>query len=193
MHQFLRLTLPGLVIASLAACGGDDPISYSQPVTINLKAKSSDTVNNVVDDDKSVTSENSNPYGKFISDAKAALGGADPGRIELDATTLTLGAASTGVLGLGEVFTGNVEVNFTMNDTNNTYPAAWDAIAADAGSGPLELTTGFTTDGKSDADLAKIVGGSFKVGIRGPAGANFATKGADADIQVTLTFSAYEE
>lgn len=191
MHLLSRLSLAAVLSLSLVACG-DDPVSYSQPVTINLKAKSDDTVNNVVEDDKSITSENSNPYGKFVGDAKAALGGADPSRIALEATTLTLGAGSTGVLGLGEVFTGNVEVNFTTNDTNNTFPAAWGVVAATVGSGPLELTSGFSTDPVSTTDFAKLLGGSFKVGIRGPAAAGFAAKGADADIQVTLTFVAYE-
>jgi hypothetical protein len=191
MHQILRLSIPALASLTLVACG-DDPVSYSEPVTINLKAKSSETVNNVVADDKGITTENSNPYGSFVANARTALGGKDPSTIALDSTTLTLGAASTGVLGLGEVFTGNVEVNFTTNDTNNTYPAAWGALAATDGSGPITLTSGFDTADVSATDFTKILGGSFKVGIRGPAGANFATKGADADLQVTLTFTAFE-
>lgn len=181
-----------LVALALAACGGDDPVNYSQPVTINLKAKSSDVDNGALADDKAVTTETSNPYGAFVSAARDALGGADPSAIELDAATLTLGASSTGVLELGEVFTGNTEVNFTMNDTNNTYPAAWGAIAATDGSGPLALTTGFTSDGFSTTDFDKLLNGSFKVGIRGPAAAGFAAANADADLQVTLTFTAFE-
>lgn len=184
-------SLTALVTLTLAACG-DDPVRFSEPVTINLKAKSADTTGGVVDDDKGISTENGNPYGKFVGDARAALGGADPGRIALEGATLTLGAASTGVLGLGEVFTGNVEVNFTVNDTNNTYPAAWGPIAATAPSGPLTLTTGFSTDTLSSTDFAKLLGGSFKVGIRGPAAAGFSAKGADADLQVTLTFAAFE-
>ena len=192
MHNAPRLLLPVLISLSLLACGGDDPVSFSQPVTINLKAKSSDTVNNVVADDKSINTENSNPYGKFVNDARAALGGVAPTRIALVATTLTLGTASTGVAGLGEVFTGNVEILFTTNDTNNTYPAAAGPIAAADRSGPIALTSTFDSATISDVDFAKVLGGSFKVGIRGPAGANFATKGADADLQVTMTFSAYQ-
>lgn len=183
--------LAALATLTLAACG-DDPVRFSEPVTINLKAKSSDTVGGVVDDDKGITTENGNPYGRFISDARDALGGADPGRVALEGATLTLGAASTGVLGLGEVFTGNVEVALTVNDTNNTYPAAWGPIAATAPSGPLTLTTGFSTDTLSSTDVAKLLGGSFKVGIRGPAAAGFSAKGADADLQVTLTFAAFQ-
>lgn len=192
MHLPSRLLVPALLSLSLLACGGDDPVGFSQPVTINLKAKSADTVNNVVADAKEVTTENTNPYGKFISDAQTALGGVAPTRIALDATTLTLGTASTGVAGLGEVFTGNVEVLFTTNDTNNTYPAAAGPIAAADRSGPIALASTFDSAGIATVDFAKLLTGSFKVGIRGPAGANFATKGADADLQVTLTFAAYK-
>lgn len=192
MQPLPRLLVPALLAVALAACGDDAPVGFSQPVTINLKAKSADTVNNVVADDKSITSENANPYGKFIADAQTALGGVAPTRIALDATAMTLGTASTGVAGLGEVFTGQVEVLFTTNDTNNTYPAASGAIVATDRSGPITLASTFDSTTIASGDFAKVLGGSFKVGIRGPAGANFATKGADADIQVTLTFSAYE-
>ena len=189
-HRLILSVVSCSLVASLAACG-NDPVSYSQPVTINLKAKSADVANNVVADEKSITSENSNPYGKFVNDARAAIG-KDPSRIALEDATLTLGANSTGVITLGEVFTGATEVNFTTNDTNNTYPAASGVIAATAGSGPLALTTAFSTDPLSTTDFAKLLGGSFKIGIRGPASVGFAGKGADADIQVTLTFSAFE-
>jgi hypothetical protein len=195
MHHHLRLLAPTLAtftVATLAACGGDDPLEYSEPVTINLKVKSSDVVNNALEDDKGITTESGNPYGAFVANARRELGGVDPSRVALDTTTLTLGASSTGVLELGEVFTGNVEVNFTTNDTDNTYPAAWRAFAAADGSGPIELTSGFSTDTLSSADFTKILGGSFKVGIRGPAAAGFAAANVDADLQVTLTFTAFE-
>ena len=190
MHLLSRLSLAAVLTLSLVACG-DDPVSYSQPVTINLKAKSDDTVNNVVEDDKNITTESGNPFAKFVTDARLALGGADPSTIELTATTLTLGAGSTGVLKLGEVFTGNTEVNLTMADTNNTYPAAWGVIEATDGT-TVTLETGFDTETLPDTDYAKVLAAGFKVGIRGPAAAGFAAKGADADIQVTLTFVAYE-
>jgi hypothetical protein len=40
--------------------------------------------------------------------------------------------------------------------------------------------------------MSKLLGGSFKVVIRGPAAATFEAAGADADLQLTLTFAAYE-
>lgn len=186
--------LPTFAFASLAvvAACGDDPLRYSEPVAINLKAKSADTTGGVVSDEKGINTESGNPYGKFVTDAKAQLGGRDPGSIELEATTVLLGAGSTGVTRLGEVYTGNVELLFEMNDTNNSFPAAAGPIAATDAGGPITLASGFGSDGVGSADYAKLLSGSFKVVIRGPAATDFMTKGADADIQVTMTFVAYE-
>ncbi|MEZ4400457.1 MAG: hypothetical protein R3B06_10590 [Kofleriaceae bacterium] len=178
-------------LATVAACS-DDPVRFSEPVGINLKAKSADTTGGVVSDEKGITTESGNPYGKFVSDARAQLGGADPAEIALEELTLTLGAGSTGVTMLGEVFTGDVDVLFVMNDTNNTVPAGRGTIAAATGGGPAPLAATFTSTTLSAADLAKLIGGGFKVAVRGPAGADFATKGADADLQLTLTFAAYQ-
>jgi len=117
--RFLYLTLGSL---ALAGCG-DDPVSYSAPVGINLKAKSANSTNGVVTDEKGINTESGNPFGAFVTDARRELG-RDPGYIDVDEVTVLLGAGSTGVTRLGEVFTGNVEVLFQMNDTNNTYPVA---------------------------------------------------------------------
>lgn len=175
----------------LAGCG-DDALRYSEPVAINLKAKSADTTGGVVSDEKGITTESSNPYGQFINDAKAALDGRDPGSITLEKTEVLLGGNSTGVTRLGEIFTGDVEVLFQMNDTNNSYPAAAGAIAAAAPGGPITLDPGFTSSQVSSEDYAKLLSGSFKIVMRGPAATDFMTKGADADIQITFTFAAYE-
>jgi hypothetical protein len=37
-----------------------------------------------------------------------------------------------------------------------------------------------------------MLGGSFKVVLSAPAATDFASKGAEASLQVTFTFSAYE-
>ncbi len=184
----LGLTLGSL---SLVACGGDDPVSYSAPVGINLKAKSSDTVNNVVTDEKGINTESGNPYGAFVTDARRELG-RDPDQIDVEEVTVLLGAGSTGVTRLGEVFTGNVEILFIMNDTNNTYPVAAGTIAADATGGPLDLGSSFDAGAVPALDYDKLLGGNFKVVMRGPATTGFSTKGADANVQVTLTFAAFE-
>ena len=179
------------VSVALAACGAD-PVQYSEPVGINLKAKSGDVNAATITEDKGITTESGNPYGAFVTNARAKLGGHDPSSIELDDIELLLGAGSTNVTTLGEVFTGTTEVLFIMNDTNNTYPAGSASIAATATSGPLPIAVTFDGAAVPAADYARMLTGSFKVQLRGPASVDFMGKGADADLQVTFTFAAFE-
>lgn len=172
----------------LAACG-DDPVSYSAPVGINLKAKSGDVMNNAISDQKGITTESGNPYGAFVNDTRRKLG-KDPSRIELDQLTLTLGAQSTGVTALDEVYTGDVDVAFIMNDTNNTYDVGH--VIDPRGVGPVDVSVVFDSAAVGDADFVKLVGGSFGVVIRGPAATTFVSKGAEANLQLTFTFAAFE-
>jgi hypothetical protein len=172
----------------LAACG-DDPVSFSAPVGINLKVKSGDVSNNAITDEKGITTESGNPYGAFVNDAHGKLG-KDPARIELDKLTLTLGAQSTGVTLLEQVYTGDVDVAFITNDTNNTYDVGH--IMNPTGVGPASVDVVFDSDAVSPADFVKILGGSFKVVVRGPAAASFSTKGAEASLDLTFTFAAFE-
>jgi hypothetical protein len=181
-----------LIAAVLAVGCGDDPLSYSAPVSINLKAKSGDTQNSVVTDEKSITTENGNPYGAFVSDAQDALGGADPAVIDVDKVEVFLGANSTGVTKLGEVFDGEVDVLFQMNDTDNTYPVATRTLDANTPAGPIEFDLEFPADDIPDGDYDKMLSGSFKVIVRGGAATGFEAKGADADVQTTFTFAAFE-
>jgi hypothetical protein len=186
---FMRLAYLSILV--IAAACGDDPVSYSAPVGINLKAKSSDTANGVVSDEKAINTESGNPYGAFVNDAQRKLGRA-PGEIDVANVELFLGAASTRVTTLGEVFNGTVEVVFQMNDTNNSYPVATAAITAATASGPVAFDATFAAPDVPALDYEKLLNGSFKVITRGPAATEFSTKGAEADLQVTFTFAAYE-
>ena len=181
----LRLACIALL---LSACG-DDPVSYSAPVGINLKAKSDDVVGTAVSDEKGITTESGNPYGAFVSDATRTLG-RSPGAVEIEAVTLTLGANSTGVVALEEVFTGDVNLAFIMNDSDNTYDVG--GIANPAGIGPVGVDVNFESDAVPAADYTRYLNGSFKVVVRGTAATGFAGKGAEADLQVTFTFAAFE-
>ncbi len=179
---------PLLALVLLAACG-DDPVSFSEPVGIELKAKSGDVANMTLTPEKSITTESGNPYGKFVDDATAKLGTA-PGRIEIDAVTLTLGAQSTNVSSLDQVMTGDIAVQFLTNDTNNTFVAGhW---ASPTGLGPVDGDPSFDWDMVGDPDVAKFLSGSFKVVLNAPAAGDFSTKGAEASLQLTFTFSAFE-
>lgn len=176
-------------VVVVAACGGDDPVSYSAPVGINLKAESGSVNGTSISDEKGITTESGNPYGAFIADARAELG-RDPSRIEIDAITLTLGAQSTGVTALEQIYTGDVDVLFLMNDTNNTYPIG--RVANPTGTGPVDVAVLLESDAVSDPDWPKFLGGSFKVVIRGSAATDFEKKGAKADLQLNFTFAAFE-
>jgi hypothetical protein len=183
--------VPLLVPLAVCAACGDDPMSYSAPVGINLKAKSADTMNGVVTDEKSINTESGNPYGAFVGDARARIG-RDPSLIDVERVDIFLGGSSTGVGALGEVFTGNLEVVFQMNDTNNSYSVAAGPITPGTSAGPVGLGIRFRADEVPDADYVKLLGGSFKVIARGPAAPSFMSKGAEVDLQVTLMFAAFE-
>ena len=43
-----------------------------------------------------------------------------------------------------------------------------------------------------DTNVPKLLGGSFKVVLNAPAATDFSTKGAEAELQLTFTFSAFE-
>ncbi len=53
------------------------------------------------------------------------------------------------------------------------------------------MTVAFDSATMTAADYADLVGGAFKVVLTGPAATGFATKGATADMEATLTFVAY--
>jgi hypothetical protein len=180
-----------LISLALCAACGDDPVSYSAPVGINLKAKSADTVNGVVTDEKGINTESGNPYGAFVGDARDRIG-RDPSLIEVEGVELLLGASSVGAAALGEVFAGAVDVLFQMNDTNNSFPVAVGMIGGATTAGPIAFDVRFVGDEIPDLDYVKLLNGSFKVIIRGPAAPSFETKGAEVDLQVTLTFAAFE-
>ena len=178
-----------LSILALPACS-DDPVSYSAPVGISLNAKSGDVANGTITDEKNINTESGNPYGAYISEARAELGG-DPGEITLDETTLEI-VDATGVTTLGEIFAGDVEISFVMNSSNTAYDAAVLGVTADTGAGPVEAHSHFDDATVTDEDWPDFVGGSFKVVLTGPAADGFAAANADANLQATFTFSAYE-
>jgi len=187
----MRFSSFAVVLGVLLLSGCGDPVSFSAPVGINLKTKAGDVRNGVVTQDKGITTESGNPYGAFISEARSELEGKDPGTIEIPSLTLLLGAQSTGVTALEQVFTGKVEVLFVMNDTDNTYPVG--NIENPKGPGPVDLDVTFDSDTITGEDRTKLLGGAFKSVIRGPAATSFAPpNNAEASLQLTFTFEAYE-
>ena len=183
-----RIHLP-LLLLGLAACGAD-PVNYSAPVGIELKAKSGDVSQSAVTEQKDITTESGNPYGAFTSDAVSKLGGHQPSSIDVDQLTLTLGAQSSNVSALEQVLSGDVDVAFLVNDSNNTYDAGH--VTNPTGVGPVAMSPSFDWSTVAATDQSKMLGGGFKVVLRGPAAPTFSGKNADASLQVTFTFSAFE-
>ena len=190
MHRSYCLVVGACAVLSIVVACGSDPVSFSQPVGIELKAKSGDVNNNAISELKDITTESGNPFGAFITAARAKLGNHDPSRIELPMLTLTLGAQSTGVTKLDDVFTGDVDVAFLMNTSSNTYDVGH--VTNPAGVGPDSVDSTFVSTQLSAADYQLLLQGQFKVQVRGPAAAGFQSKGAEASIQATFTFDAFQ-
>ncbi len=181
-----------LLVTSLAACGGDDPISVSAPVGINLKAEEGDVKdNNVISLEKGITTESGNPWGAFITDVEDQLGG-PPADIKLSKLELSLAASSEGVTQLSEVFDGSVDVQFVMNDTGNFFAVADVAIDANTTGRTIALSPSFDFGDYAATDLDKLLNGSFKVVLGATAEAGFKALKAKGELQLTFTFAAYE-
>jgi len=172
---------------TLAACA-DDPISYSDDVGIALKA---DVVDGMVVDEKNINTESGNPYAAFIADARRALG-TDPGSIEVDRVELAIENGSS-IAQLGQVFGGDVEVVFQINDTDRSYLVASGTIRPDLGAQQLAVSfSSAAVDAADAADYPRLVSGGFKVILTGPAAAGFDGTSGTADLQVTFNFAAFE-
>jgi hypothetical protein len=177
---------------TLLACGGADPVAYSEPVGLKLKVSSGDVKGDgTVADDKSINTEVGNPFGAFVQNARAAIGG-DPSDVDIDSIALLLAVDSKSVAELREVFADVIDVQFEMNDTNNLYPAGTTTIAADQEGRELAIEPRFDYGALGVSDQAKFLTGSFKVLIGGRAAPGFASLDAAAELQITLRFTAFE-
>ena len=172
----------------LVGCGSD-PVQYSAPVGIELRAKSDEATGGTVSEQKDITTEVGNPYGAFVTAATTKLNGHAPSLIDVDSLGLGLGAQSSGVAALDEVLIDDVDVAFLVNDSGNTYDVGH--VTNPTGVGPVTVTTSFDWTAVSAADQARMLNGSFKVALRGTAAATFAGKNADATLDLTFTFSAF--
>ncbi len=192
MYQHRSLRLAAALVALIAsACGGGAPLTYSAPVGLSLKAAANDVDAGTITIAKNINTESGNPYGAFIADAQAALGGADPARLEVSGLTVEL-ATSSGTTSLGEVFDGEVAIAFELNSGTVLPVGTRTFVAADA-AGPLAFAVAFDASETADADFADLLGGGFKTVLTGPAATGFDGGGADADLELTLTFAAFEE
>ena len=188
MNRTIYLLTLAVFVLALSACS--DPVSTSSPISLNDKLSSGDVKSGTGTIDKSVTSESGNPWAAFIKDTRDQLGG-DPGDIQLLSATLTLAADSKGVTKIGEVYAGNIDVQFEMNDTNNIYPVAGATVDAEAGR-TVELMPDFDFSTIAEQDLPKLYNGSFDVILTGPVAAGFADANAEARFQMSFVFESFE-
>jgi hypothetical protein len=180
-----------LALALSPACGSDDhAVSHSAPVGINLKVKADEAAKSGTSQaDKGINTESGNPYGKFVSDARAHLM-RDPGRIEVQSVKLMLGAGSKGVTALEQALSGKVEVLFLMSDTNNTFAVA--EVMDPKGPGPIGMRIVFDPVAPKGEDYTRLLNGSFKVVLRAPAPPTLTgKKDFEADLQVTFELAAF--
>src|SRR3954471_3040003 len=147
-----------------AACGGkkkSSPVNFSEPVGISLSAHKQDVTAGVLLVEKNVNTETGNPFGKFVTDAQAALNGNDPSSVGINSLVLTL-TSSSSVAGLEEVFSGPVSVIFVMNASTGSYPAG--TVATVSGTAAT-LSAGFDSSVMSPTDYTAFLGGQFKVAV----------------------------
>ena len=187
-----RLAVLAALSLMVVGCGGDeDPISVSAPVGINLKAEAGDVDNNVITIDKNINTETGNPWGAFVADVDGQLGG-PPGDMELQSLELLLATSSEGYSELRDVFDGTIDVQFEMNDTGNFFPAGSVAIDSTVEGRSIVVAPQFNFANVQATDLDKLLAGSFKVVLSGPAAAGFEAADGKAELQLTFTFAAFE-
>jgi hypothetical protein len=73
---------------------------------------------------------------------------------------------------------------------DNTYEVG--TVNNPSGVGPIEVAIGLAGGDLAPQDFTKYLGGSFKVVARGTAAPGFVAKGAEASLQLTFTFAAFQ-
>lgn len=182
-RNVFSLFLALLVASALTAGCADDPVAYSGVVSTKLSGvKPGDFKNGVASVDKNINTETGNPYGAFLKDARDALGGKDLAEIVVIDAVVRVHADSKNVTTVDPVF-ADLELFIATSDT--TLPIA--TLTGPSGSEvvmPLRDAIDFA------AVQAALVGGDFKVGVRGsavdPLPADF-----DLKLSLDLRFEAY--
>lgn len=177
------LATTAFIALALPACG-DDPVAYSEVVSLKLSGmKDGDFKNNTVSEDKNISTESGNPYAVFLRNAKDALGGKDPGHIEVVSVTVQVHSESKNVTAIDQVL-ADVEV-FIANSAT-TVPVA-NKTTPTGSSVVVPLIANVDYGGVS----ASMISGDFKMGARGT---GIATLPADFDLKLTLDvrFEAFE-
>jgi hypothetical protein len=168
---------------ALAACG-DDPVAYSETVSVKLSGiKNGDIANGQASEDKNINTESGNPYGEFVKRARDRLGGRDPSAIEIIKATVQVHADSKNISTIDAVFS---DIEIFMADSATTIPV-----------GSRATPTGTSVPVPIDDDIdyepvfSSMLGGDFKVGVRGST-VTLPPDDFDLKLTIDLRFTAYE-
>jgi hypothetical protein len=184
----MKLFALSMMVVALVACGGDDPVSYSEPVGLALAAEPGDVSDGWIEDSKNINTESANPYGAFVAAAHEEVGG-EPSHIAVTGATLSIVGAG-GVATLDGIYAGELDVSFVTNGSETRYlVASLDEIPVAASA---ELEVFFDSDDMVAADYADLASGAFKVVLGGAAAAGFHDAGVKVDLSLVLTFEAFE-
>lgn len=178
MSRFIMLAL----LISTAGCG-DDPVAYSETISIRLSGlKNGDIANGQASEDKNINSEEGNPYAAFLKTARSRLG-RDPGLIEIVSATVRVHADSKNISSLDAVF---ADMELFMSDSATTIPFAHrNTISGSSLEFPIDEDINY------EPIMESMLGGDFKVGARG---ATVALPPDDFELKLTLDleFEAFE-
>lgn len=183
----LPLIFTALVVSYCG--GGSDVHSYSEAITIRLKAKESDLKNGVIEDDKNIATETGNPYSFFINNAVKDLG-KGPSSIGVDKMTLILGAGTKGVAAFDDLFSDRVHIFFSNEEKTKTVYVG--TVEKPSGVGPIDVEITASRDELKATLFSEMLSGNFRVGYRGNTGLSEKNGDFDANIEVTIIFAAYE-
>ena len=184
MNRAARVALICAVFPLLLMHCADDPVAYSDVVSLKLSGiKDGDANNGVTTEEKNINTESGNPYGAFLTSARDALDGGEPGRVELSSALVGIHADSKGVAQLDQVFS---RVELFISSSTATYTIG---EASPLTSSAADIT--LAEDVNWEALQSTLVQGDFKVGVRVEVSADMADDW-DAKLFLDLTFSAYE-
>lgn len=179
----MTLLFVSLIGVALGGCA-DEPVAYSEVVSLKLSGiKDGDVKNGVASEDKNINTETGNPYGEFLKNATAALGGAAPARVVMTSALVGVDADSKGVLRIDQVFS---RLELFISSSAGTYPIG---ETTELASSTVEIP--ISEDVDWDGLASMLVQGDFKVGVRGDVNAT-TSKDWDLKLFLNLTFSAFE-
>jgi hypothetical protein len=168
-------------------CAEEGPKLFTAPISLQLDLKESDIQDGVLSRDKNISTEQGNPWSKFVQDAKASLG-RDPTAFEITTAQVTLDAADSENVDAFDDLTTTGELRLVATKTDGEVPIGFARQSKPSGT----LIKPAITASKDDlAPLYQpMLGSDFKVRIEVDTTRTDKDK-FKADLSVTLTAGAY--